>query len=89
MYAIFVFRMTSLASSKDLSLVVRNTVFGVSDDQGQITLQDIIAPGRNLDRSNTLHLSLLPARIKKIQSKMKALECSQHYTLIFQTLKGK
>ena len=33
-------------------------------------------------------MSLLPARIKKIQSKMKALEWSQHYSLIFQTLKG-
>ena len=34
-------------------------------------------------------MSLLLARIKKIKSKMKVLECSQHYTLIFQTLKGK
>ena len=25
----------------------------------------------------------LPARIKKIRSKMKALECSQHYTLFY------
>ena len=31
---------------------------------------------------------LLPARIKKIQSKMKALEWSQHYSLIFQMLKA-
>ena len=31
---------------------------------------------------------LLSARMKKIQSKMKALEWSQHYSLIFQTLKA-
>ena len=28
-------------------------------------------------------MSLLPARMKRIQSKMKALEWSQHYLLIF------
>ena len=38
--------------------------------------------------SETLKLSLLPARMK-IQSKMKALKCSQHYTLIFQMLKDR
>ena len=27
--------------------------------------------------------------LRKTKSKMKVLECSQHYTLIFQTLKGK
>ena len=35
-----------------------------------------------------LWVSLLPARMKKIQSKMKALEWSQHYSLILHTLKG-
>ena len=33
-------------------------------------------------------MSVLPARMKKIQSKMKALEWSQHYSMIFHTLKG-
>ena len=33
-------------------------------------------------------MSLLPARMKKIPSKMKVLEWSQHYLLIFHTLKG-
>ena len=33
-------------------------------------------------------MSLLPARMKRIQLKMKALEWSQHYLLTFHTLKG-
>ena len=32
-------------------------------------------------------VTLLPTRMKKIQSKIKALEWSQHYSLIFQTIK--
>ena len=36
-----------------------------------------------------LILSLLPASMKKIRSKMKALEWTQHYTAIFQTDKGR
>ena len=34
-----------------------------------------------------LWLSLLPAKMKKIQSKMKALKWSQHYQSIFKMLK--
>ena len=41
-----------------------------------------------LNSSMLLWLSLLPARMKKIQSKMKELEWSQHYTLIFKMIKG-
>ena len=33
-------------------------------------------------------LVTVPARMRKIQSKIKALERSQDYSLIFQTLKG-
>ena len=32
-------------------------------------------------------MSSLPASMKKIRSKIEALECSQHYTSIFQTRK--
>ena len=42
----------------------------------------------NLYSFQTLWLSSLPAKMKKIQSNMKELECSQHYTWIFQTPKG-
>ena len=33
-------------------------------------------------------MSLLPASMKKIRSKIEALECSQHYTSIFQTARA-
>ena len=50
--------------------------------------------GRNSNSSKLLLLSLLPARMMKIHSKMKALECSQHFSHyksmeIFQTFKGR
>ena len=41
-----------------------------------------------LNSSKLLWLSLLPARMKNIQSKMKELEWSQHYSLIFKMPKG-
>ena len=47
-----------------------------------------IGSGRNSNSSKLIWLSLLPAKMKKIQSKMKVLEWSQHYTLISKTLKG-
>ena len=43
----------------------------------------MVASGRNSNSSETLKLSLLLARMKETQSKMKAMECSQHYTLPF------
>ena len=43
----------------------------------------------NFELIQDLQFSLLPARMKKIQLKMKALECSHHYTMIFQMLKGR
>ena len=41
-----------------------------------------------LNSSKLLWLSLLPAKIKKIQSKMNELEWSQQYSLNFKMLKG-
>ena len=52
------------------------------DALGQLTLQSIVGSGRILNSCETLWLSLLPAKIKKIRSKIKALGCSQHYTAI-------
>ena len=64
-----------------------------SDAQGQITLVLVSVPGRNLNSSKLSCMSLLPARMRMIDSKMKELECSQyfsHYKFMgfFQTLKG-
>ena len=39
----------------------------------------MVESGRNENSSKLLWLSLLPARIKKTHSKMKALEWSQHF----------
>ena len=54
------------------------------DAQGQLTPQSEVEPGRNSNSSEMLWLSLLPARIKKIQSKMKLLEWPQHFPIITQ-----
>ena len=59
------------------------------DAQGQLNLQSMVGSGQISISAKTLLLSLLPAKMKKIRSKMKALECSQHYTSIFQTCKGR
>ena len=64
-----------------------------SDTQGQITLELVVVSGRNLNSSNLSCMSLLPARMRMIESKMKELKCSQdfsHYKSmgIFPALKG-
>ena len=49
------------------------------DAQWQLTLQSLVRSGLILYLSEMLWLSLLPASMKKIQSKMKALEYSQDF----------
>ena len=56
--------------------------------QGQLTHKSFVGYCSISNPSEILWLSLLPARLKKIQSKLKALEWSQHYSWIFHTLKG-
>ena len=46
-----------------------------SDAQGQLTPQSVVGFGRISNSSILLWLSLLPARMKKIKLKLKALEC--------------
>ena len=50
-----------------------------SDAQGQITLKLVVVSGRNLNSYEMLCMFSLPASMKKIRSKMKVLECSQHF----------
>ena len=57
--------------------------------QGQVTLQFMVRSGQNSKLFEILWLSSLPAKMKKIRSKTKALECSQHYTATFQMRKGR
>ena len=51
--------------------------------QGQLTHKSLVGYCPISNPSEILWVSLLPARMKKIKSKMKALEWSQHYSLIF------
>ena len=49
------------------------------DAQGQLTPQSLVRSNRISNSSKMLWMSSLPASMKKIRSKMKALECSQHF----------
>ena len=51
-----------------------------SDAQGHITLLLVSVSGRNLNSSRLSCMSLLPARMRMIDSKMKELECSQDFS---------
>ena len=52
-----------------------------SDAQGQITLELVAVSSRNLNSSKLSCMSLLPARMRMIDSKMKELKCSQDFSL--------
>ena len=66
------------------ALVATTQNIDFSHTQGQITPQSEVGSGRN---SNSLSL-LLPS-MKKIRSKLKALDWPQHKILIFHTVKGR
>ena len=51
-----------------------------SDAQGQKTLELVVVSGRNLHSFKLSCMSLLPARMRMIESKMKKLECSQDFS---------
>ena len=51
-----------------------------SDAQWQITQVLVSVSGRNLNSSKLSCMSLLPARMRMIESKMKELECSQDFS---------
>ena len=51
-----------------------------SGAQGQITPKLVVVSGQNLNSSKISCIFLLPARKKMMQSKMKELEWSQHFS---------
>ena len=57
------------------------------DAQEKLTPQSEVGSTLNSNSSKLLWLSLLPARMKKIQSKMKALEWSQQCYIIHKFLR--
>ena len=70
-------KMKELECSQDFSHYKSMGIF--PDAQGQLTPQSLVESGPNSNLSEILWLSSLPARMKKIRSKMKALACSQHF----------
>ena len=60
--------------------VVTTLFINFSDAQGQLTPKSVMESCRNSNSSELLFLSLLYARMRKIHSKLKALEWSQHFS---------
>ena len=60
--------------------VFKTLYINYSDPQGLITLELVAVSGQNLNSSKLSCMSSIPARMKKIQLKMKALECSQDFS---------
>ena len=70
-------KMKELECSQDYSHYKSMGIF--PDAQGQLTPQSLVRSGRISNSSEILWMFSLPASMKKIRSKMKAIECSQHF----------
>ena len=70
-------KMKELECSQDFSHYKSMGIF--SDAQGQLTPQSLVQSRRISNSSEMLWMFSLPASMKKIRSKMKALEWSQHF----------
>ena len=70
-------KMKELECSQDFSHYKSMGIF--PDAQGQLTPQSMVRSGRISNSSEMLWMFSLPANMKKIQSKMRARECSQHF----------
>ena len=70
-------KMKELECSQDFSHYKSMGIF--PDAQGQLTPQSLVRCGRISNLSKMIWMFLLPASMKKTQSKMRALECSQHF----------
>ena len=73
-------KMKELEWSQDFSHYKSMGIF--PDAQGQLTLQSLVRSGRISNSSEMLWIFSLPASMKKIRSKMKALEWTQHFPII-------
>ena len=60
--------------------VVTTLIIDFRDAQGQLTQKSVKESCRNSNPSKLLWLTLLPTRMKKIHSKLKAQERSQHFS---------
>ena len=73
-------KMKELECSQDYSHYKSMGIF--PDAQGQLTPPSLVRSGRISNSSEILWMFSLPASMKKIRSKMKALECSQHFPIL-------
>ena len=71
------YKMKELEWSQDFSHYKSMGIF--QDAQGQLTPQSLVESGPNSNLSEILWLSSLPASMKKIRSKMKEQEWTQHF----------
>ena len=60
--------------------VLTTLYINFSDAQGQITLLLVVVSRRNVNTTKLSCMSLLPARVRMIDSKMKELQCSQDFS---------
>ena len=70
-------KMKELEWSQDFSDYKSMGIFQIA--QGQLTPQSLVRSGRISNSSEILWMFSLPASMKKIRSKMKALEWTQHF----------
>ena len=70
-------KMKELEWSQDFSHYKSMGIFQIA--QGQLTPQSLVRSGRISNSSEILRMFSLPASMKKIRSKMKALEWTQHF----------
>ena len=70
-------KMKELECSQDFSHYKSMGIF--PEAQGQLTPQAFFRSGRISNLSEVLWMFSLPASMKKIRSKMRVLECSQHF----------
>ena len=73
-------KMKELECSQDFSHYKSMGIF--QDAKGQLTPQSLVRSGLISNSSEMLWLSSLPVSMKKIRSKIEALECSQ-YNLLY------
>ena len=73
-------KMKELECSHDFSHYKSIGIF--PDAQGQLIPQSLVQSSRISNLSEMLWMFSLPASKNKIRSKMKALECSQHFPII-------
>ena len=80
-------KMKELECSQDFSHYKSMGIF--PNAQGQLTPQSLVRFGQISYSFEMLWRSSLSASMKMIRSKIAVLECSQHYTSILQTRKGR